>query len=98
MHLNRLRALVAVIEQGGFSQAARSLKISQPAISQQIKALEADLATPLLERSAGHVRATAAGKAVYPRAKDILALWDEVEETVRQLRGQPLGRLTIGAS
>lgn len=98
MHLNRLRALVAVIELGGFSQAARHLGVSQPAVSQQIRALETALSTTLIRRQGEPVQATAAGRAVYSRAKQILALWEEAEQAVRDLAQQPSGRLILGAS
>lgn len=98
MHLNRLRALIAVIEHGGFSQGARALGVSQPAISQQIKALETDLGATLIERHTDPVRPTEAGAIVYRQAKKMLQLWDEAVRDIRRLQDRSLGRLSFGAS
>lgn len=98
MHLNRLRALIAVIEHGGFSQGARALGVSQPAISQQIKALETDLGTTLIERHTDPIRASEAGVIAYRQAKKMLELWDEAVHEIRRLQDRSLGRLLLGAS
>lgn len=98
MHFNRLRALVAVIDHGSFSQAARSLGMSQPAVSQQIKALERALGTTLVERHGEPLRPTPAGHIAYRHARSILALWGELEEQIRELQEGAAGRLVLGAS
>jgi len=98
MHFNRLRALVAVIEHGSFSRAARSLGMSQPAVSQQIKALETALGTTLIERHTEPLRTTPAGEIAYRHARSILALWAQLEAHIRELQQGAAGRLVLGAS
>lgn len=99
MHLNRLRALVRVVDCGSFSGAARSLNLTQPAVSQQVKALEDALGTPLLVRGADRVRPTVSGQLVYERARHILDMWDDL---VRQVRGTDadgeMTELVVGSS
>ncbi len=61
MTLQQLRYLVAVVETGSFTAAARALHVAQPSLSQQIRALEAELGGALLDRLPRAVRLTAAG-------------------------------------
>lgn len=67
MELKRLRALAAIAQHQGIGRAARELGIAQPALSRQVRALEIDVGTPLLERSPSGVRLTAAGGALMAR-------------------------------
>ena len=63
MHYRHLYYFVRIVEAGSFSQAARTIHVAQPALSQQIAELEASLGVPLLQRSARGVRPTAAAAA-----------------------------------
>lgn len=96
MDLRHLRYFIAVAEERHFSRAARRLHVSQPPLSQQIQALEAELGVLLFTRGRGGVQRTAAGDALLPLARDIL---DAVEQAVAQTRhvgrGET-GRLAIG--
>lgn len=98
MNLNRLRAFVTVAQTGSFSQAAKLLGISQPGVSQQVKGLEADLGTPLLERTSEGVRLTPAGVVVQPRAEGIVREWDLLQAALRARTPTRAGRLRVGAS
>ncbi len=68
MTLQQLRYLVAVVETGSFTAAARALHVAQPSLSQQIRALEAELGGALLHRLPRAVRLTPAGEAFLPKA------------------------------
>src|ERR1700739_4901044 len=68
----KLEAFVAVAEHGGFSAAARWLRISQPALSQTITALERRLGVELFVRSTTGVQSTDAGRALLHEARAIL--------------------------
>jgi len=68
---NLLRTYIAVIHAGGISRAAESLPMTQSAVSQALKRLEAHLGVTLIRRSARWFEVTAAGKAVYDRAQEI---------------------------
>jgi DNA-binding transcriptional LysR family regulator len=74
-----LRAFCAAVDLGTLGKAAVSLKISQPALSKRLRALEAAAGTKLLERSRRGVAPTAAGRRLYPEARRLLQQADVVE-------------------
>jgi DNA-binding transcriptional LysR family regulator len=94
MNLQRLSYALAVAEHGHFGRAATSLGIRQPALSQQIRALENELGVRLFERNARGVEPTAAGEAFLPDAQRALAA-AETRAAQRADRGE-VGRLAIG--
>jgi DNA-binding transcriptional LysR family regulator len=75
-----LRAFCAAVDLGTLGKAAVSLKISQPALSKRLRALETAAGTRLLERSPNGVSPTAAGRRLYPEARRLLQQADVVEE------------------
>ena len=74
-----LRAFCAAVDLGTLGKAAVSLKISQPALSKRLRALEAAAGTKLLDRSSRGVVPTAAGRRLYPEARRLLDQADVVE-------------------
>ena len=98
LNLQALRVFAAVAERGGFSRAAITLRLSQPAVSKAVLGLEREVGLPLLERGAGGVRLTDAGAALYQRARELFAVERTAEEEVRALRGLEAGVLRVGAS
>src|SRR5260370_8188732 len=62
----RIRVFRAVAQHLNFSRAAEELLLTQPAITQQIKALEDEFGVPLFDRGGGHIALTAGGKALLP--------------------------------
>jgi DNA-binding transcriptional LysR family regulator len=97
MELRQLQYFVAVADEGHFTHAAERVLIAQPAISQQIRRLEAELGEPLFDRDRRHVRLTAAGRALLPHARATLAAADRAKAAVRSLSGLLSGQLTVGA-
>ena len=95
---NHLALFRAVAEAGGFSRAAETVHISQPAISMQVAELEESLGTPLFDRLPRGVRLTPAGEILFGYAKRIAALEEEAARAMRELRGLQRGRLAVGAS
>jgi DNA-binding transcriptional LysR family regulator len=75
-----LRAFCAAVDLGTLGKAAVSLRISQPALSKRLRALEAAAGTKLLDRSRHGVVPTAAGRRLYPEARRLLQQADVVEE------------------
>jgi DNA-binding transcriptional LysR family regulator len=69
MNLRQLQYCVTVADTASFTKAAQQLHVSQPGLSQQIRALEAELGGPLIERLTQGIRLTAAGKAFLPEAR-----------------------------
>ena len=96
MDLEGLRAFLKVAEHGSFSRAADSLHLAQPAVSQQIKRLERDLGCQVFERSTRRVGLTAAGEALLPRARAILAELARATDDVRLVGSGQAGRVSVG--
>ena len=98
MDTRQLAAFVAVVERGSFSIAADDLGVTQPAVSLAVRSLEKRLGARLLDRSGRQVAPTAAGRAVLIRAQRMLALEQELSETLRAEADTLGGHLTVGAS
>ena len=93
--LKQLGYFVALAEEQSFGRAASRVLISQPALSVQIRELEATLGARLVERLPREVRITRAGRDVLRRARAILAEIGDLEQAVRLQQGLA-GRLTLG--
>lgn len=98
MQLRHLRYFVKIVEAGSFSRAAALIPVAQPALSQQIAALEEELGVVLLHRSARGARPTAAGAAFYTEAASILSRMERIPQIVRSLDGEIQGVVRIGMS
>ena len=72
MEFRQLSYFVAVVDTGSISAASRQVHIAQPALTRQIRLLEEDLGTRLLERHPRGVSPTVAGKALYSEAMQLL--------------------------
>ncbi|MCM2580425.1 LysR family transcriptional regulator [Streptomyces meridianus] len=90
-----LRVLRAVAATGSFSAAARELGCTQPAVSQQMKALEQSAGTALLVRTGRETRLTQAGEALVRHAAGILAGLTAAEEEVAAIAGLRAGRVRL---
>jgi DNA-binding transcriptional LysR family regulator len=97
MELRQLRSVEAVARHRHFTRAAEELHVAQSALSHQIRRLEAELGTPLFERTSRRVRPTEAGLAIAARARRVLAEVDGAREEIDELRGALRGRIWIGA-
>jgi DNA-binding transcriptional LysR family regulator len=98
MNLHHLRLFTAVVNHGGFTKAAASLHLSQPAISKSLNELERQLDLTLLERSGRSIRLTDAGQALYARGRELFGVESIAEQELREIRGLKRGVLRIGAS
>lgn len=96
MELRQLEYFVAVADEEHFTRASERLLVAQPAISQQVRRLEAELGETLFDRDRRHVRLTAAGHALLPHARATLAAAQRARAAVRSLSGLIAGELTIG--
>lgn len=98
MQLQQLAYFVAVAEARHFTQAAERMRVAQPSLSKQIKALETELGAPLFSRARGNVMLTAAGEALLPLARRMLADADTARQEVAELAGLRRGRVRLGAT
>lgn len=98
MNLSQIRAFVMVVECGSFSAAARQMSVSQPAVTMQIQALEADLGVTLFDRAYRRVDLTEAGEALLPHARAVLAEIEAAREGLTRLADTVTGRLMLVAS
>ncbi|MFD5784330.1 LysR family transcriptional regulator [Streptomyces sp. NPDC126933] len=90
-----LRVLRTVAATGSFSAAARELGCTQPAVSQQMKALEASAGTPLIVRTGREMRLTHAGDVLVRHATGILAGLTAAEEEIAAIAGLRAGRVRL---
>lgn len=98
MELRHLRYFVAVAEMENISKAALKLHVSQPALSTQIRDLEAEIAFALFERTAKSVRLTDAGRVFLNRVRTLLQDADEAVKEARAVSGAEPTELQIGYS
>lgn len=96
MQYRHLYYFVKIVEAGSFSQAARTIHVAQPALSQQISELEASFGVPLLQRSARGIRPTAAGEKLYEEASSILRRFENLSGMVRSTLGDVEGMVSLG--
>ncbi|WP_313599642.1 LysR family transcriptional regulator [Pseudomonas sp.] len=96
MNLRTLRAFVEVVRQGGFSQAAEVVSLTQSTVSKAVRTLEEELGMPLLNRLGHRNQLTAAGEIAYRRAQVLLAEHSDLVSEINDLRGLKRGRLRIG--
>ncbi len=97
MDLRQFRAVVAVADRRHFTRAAADLHIAQPALSQQVRRLEAELGLELFRRTSRSVALTQAGELILPRARRILAEVDGIAADLGALRGVVSGQVAIGS-
>jgi DNA-binding transcriptional LysR family regulator len=104
MSLRQMEYLLAVVDEGSFTAAARRLEVAQPTLSHQVRALEATVGQTLLERGGGAVHLTPAGRAYVPHAAAALRAAEDArrvcrgdaEPEVRELRIATLYSLALG--
>ena len=98
MNFRHLRAFAAIADAGGFARAAVRLNLSQPALSRQIHALEAELGVPLFDRIGRRVQLTSEGEDLLGRSRRLLADAESLGERARSLKTGQTGILRIGAT
>ena len=97
MTLRQLRYLVALADERHFTRAAAREHVAQPALSQQIRTLEAEVGLALVERTTRRVAMTQAGDLLVARARRALAELDAAQAELGSLAGVQAGRLSVGA-
>ena len=95
--LRGLEYLVAVVDQGGFNAAARHLDVSAPSVHRLVQALEAELGTPLIDRSAQPLMPAAHAVAYIERARALLGELRELDASLRDQSHAPRGKIAVAA-
>lgn len=98
MNFHQLKIFYTVAQRHSITAAAFDLRLTQPAVSQQIKALEKELGAALFERGGVKLRLTQAGEAFYRSTITILHAKDEAERTIAELSAATKGKLILGAN
>src|SRR5690606_20627663 len=96
MELRQLRYFVAASEAGSLLKASGRLHVAQPALGQQITALENELGARLLDRSSRGVTLTEAGKVFLEHARIVLADVEKARMAVRESTTAPSGEVALG--
>lgn len=96
MELRQLSYFVAIARKGSFSKAAAEIHVAQPALSQQIAHLEAELGVRLLDRHSRGVNLTESGKLFLSHAKKILADVQNVRDVFSDEKDEIKGQITFG--
>ncbi|MFI3289564.1 MAG: hydrogen peroxide-inducible genes activator [Rikenellaceae bacterium] len=96
MTIIQLEYLLAVANCGSFSAAAERCFVTQPSLSMQVKSLEEELGVILLDRSHKPVIPTEAGHVVLREAKETIIAYNNIRESVAELKGETTGKLRLG--
>ncbi|HDP69699.1 MAG TPA: LysR family transcriptional regulator [Actinobacteria bacterium] len=98
MNLDYFKTFITIVNRGSFSETAKLMDVSQPAISFQIQTMEKEYGQKLLDRSGTKVKATEAGKIFYRFAKNMIRNDELLRESLDKLENVVRGRLLLGAS
>ncbi len=98
MDLWQLNVFCKVVEYKSFSKAGKKIHLSQPTVSSHIKDLESYFDARLIDRFSRKAEPTPAGKLLYEYARRLLALKEEMEQSLGEFLGTKRGNLTIGGS
>jgi len=96
--ISKLKTFVTVAELGSFSKASEILYITQPAVTQQIKALEKTVGAKLFQRQGGKMVLTEEGKRIYEIAKALLVNYEGLMEEIARMKKDLKDTLFIGLS
>ena len=96
MNLKQMEYFTAIVGEGSISGAARSLHISQPPLSAQMRQLEEELGVTLFDRGSRAIQLTEAGRLFYNRAVSILEMTKAARKELKQLEEGLLGTLRLG--
>lgn len=96
MDIRSLQSFLQVVQARSFSKAAAALGITQPALSRQIRRLEAEVGQNLLHRDGRGISVTAAGRIFLAHARTVVEEMQGATSELAKLRGEPTGSVTLG--
>ena len=97
MDIKQLINFITIVEEGNITKAAQKLHISQPPLSNQLKALEKELGVKLVERGSRKVTLTDVGNLLYKRGKDMISVYESTLHEVEDFKLGIEGVIKIGA-
>ena len=97
MDIKQIINFITIVEEGNITKAAQKLHISQPPLSNQLKALEEELGVKLIERGSRKVTLTDVGNLLYKRGKDMVNVFESTLNEVEDFKSGIEGVLKIGA-
>src|SRR5947199_471105 len=95
MNIRQLECLVAIVDEGSFTRAARRIGITQPSLSQHIRALERDLDGAVLDRLPRGISLTPAGRSLLPEARVAVRAFERGRQGARAALALESGELEI---
>lgn len=98
MEFRQLEYFIAMVETGSISAASRKVHVAQPALTRQMRLLEEDVGTQLLDRHARGVRLTVPGQALYSEATRILDERSDLKARLLALGSGQTGKLSLGVT
>jgi DNA-binding transcriptional LysR family regulator len=98
LNVHEMNIFLTAAETENFSETARQLHMTQPAVSMQIQSLEQRLGVTLFERAGRRIQLSEAGEALLPMARDLVSMSLRIEEAIKSLGGSVVGHLKIGCS
>lgn len=98
MDVHRLEIFCKVVEFKSFTKAAKALSLSQPTVSEHVRAVEEQLGERLIDRLGREIAPTPAGKVFYQYARNIIQMCAEAVQAMEQFKGNLSGVLVLGAS
>lgn len=96
MNDKHIQAILAVLNEGSITGAARKLFVSQPALSQMIKNAENNLGSPIFNRTTDPITLTAAGELYVDAARQILTINGNLEKQIEELKKEDFGSIRLG--
>src|SRR5690348_13499350 len=96
MDLRQLKYFVRVVELKSFTKAAEQLHIAQPSLGLQIRKLEDELETKLLERHSRGIEPTEAGLLLFQEANELLERAARTKQRILDMKGPPRGKVVLG--
>jgi DNA-binding transcriptional LysR family regulator len=98
LNVHEMNVFLTAAETQNFSEAARQLHMTQPAVSMQVQSLEQRLGVDLFERSGRRIQLSEAGETLMPMARELVSMSLRIEESMKSLGGEVVGHLKLGCS
>lgn len=95
MDILRIRSFVTVARLGHLTRASEVLHVTQPAVTAHIKTMEQELGIALFRRTPGRIELTEAGEVLLPKAEKVLAVFNALLSSAREIKGEVTGSLSI---